>query len=69
MEAEQMGEQMRIVSTADLPESPSFPGRPLFALGGVGAGLLLGIGRLLWPAARKLFQRLALLFPIGTEIE
>ena len=69
METQQMGEQMHILAAAGLPEAPSFPDRTLFALGGLGAGLLLGIGRILWPAARKLFQRLALLFPIDTEIE
>jgi uncharacterized protein involved in exopolysaccharide biosynthesis len=68
MEYDQMGEQMHIASTANLPDAPSFPNRPLLAAGGLGAGLLLGIGRLLWPAARKLFHQLALLFPIGTEI-
>ncbi len=69
MENQQLGEQMHILAAAGLPESPSFPDRPLFALWGLGAGFLLGIGRILWPAARKLFQRLALLFPTGTEIE
>jgi len=69
MENQQLGEQMHILVAAGLPEAPSFPDRPLFALWGLGAGLLLGIGRILWPAARKLFQRLALLFPIDTEIE
>jgi uncharacterized protein involved in exopolysaccharide biosynthesis len=69
MEVQQLGEQMHILVAAGLPEAPSFPDRPLFALWGLGAGLLLGIGRILWPAARKLFQRLALLFPLGTESE
>jgi uncharacterized protein involved in exopolysaccharide biosynthesis len=41
-----LGEHVRI-DTADLPEAPSFPNRPLFSLCGLGAGLLLGIGRLL----------------------
>ena len=36
------------IDTADLPEAPSFTNRPLFSLCGLGAGLLLGIGRLLW---------------------
>jgi uncharacterized protein involved in exopolysaccharide biosynthesis len=69
MENQQLGEQMHIAVAAGLPDAPDFPNRPLLALGGLGAGLLLGIGRALWPAARNLFQRLALLFPSGTEIE
>jgi uncharacterized protein involved in exopolysaccharide biosynthesis len=69
MEVQQLGEQMHIAVAAGLPESPDFPERPLFALWGLGAGLFLGIGRILWPAARKLFRRLALLFPTGTESE
>jgi uncharacterized protein involved in exopolysaccharide biosynthesis len=67
MENQQLGEQMNILVAAGLPEAPSFPDRPLFSLWGLGTGFLLGIGRILWPAARKLFQRLALLFPTGTE--
>lgn len=42
MENQQQGEQMNIVATAGLPESPSFPNRPIFAAGGLGAGLALG---------------------------
>jgi len=49
MENQQQGEQMHIAVAAGLPESPVFPDRPLFALWGLGAGLLLGIGRALWP--------------------
>ena len=49
LENQQLGEQMHILSAAGLPEVPSFPDRPLFSLGGLGAGLLLGIGRALWP--------------------
>lgn len=49
MENQQLGEQMLILSTAGLPEAPAFPDRPLFASWGLGAGLLLGIGRALWP--------------------
>jgi len=44
MEREQQGEQMRLQIPADLPESPSFPNRLLFAAGGLGGGLVLGIG-------------------------
>src|SRR2546430_4810357 len=49
MENQQLGEQMHIAVAAGLPESPDFPDRPLFALGGLGAGVFLGIGRALWP--------------------
>jgi uncharacterized protein involved in exopolysaccharide biosynthesis len=43
METQQQGEQMHILATAGLPDSPSFPSRPLFAAGGLGAGLALGL--------------------------
>jgi len=42
MESQQEGEQMHILVTASLPDSPSFPNRPMFAAGGLGAGLALG---------------------------
>jgi uncharacterized protein involved in exopolysaccharide biosynthesis len=42
MESQQEGEQMHILATAGLPDAPSFPNRPLFAAGGLGAGLALG---------------------------
>jgi polysaccharide chain length determinant protein (PEP-CTERM system associated) len=44
MEREQQGEQMGLLIPADLPNSPSFPKRFLFAGGGFGGGLMLGIG-------------------------
>jgi TonB family protein len=69
MEAEQLSEQMKILTTAGVADSPDFPNRPLFALWGLYTGVLLEIGRVLWPAARKLFRRLDLLFPFDTEIE
>jgi uncharacterized protein involved in exopolysaccharide biosynthesis len=69
LENQQEGEQMHIAAAAYLPEDPVFPDRRALTLWGLGAGLLLGIGRLLWPATRKLFQQLALLFPIDTQIE
>ena len=43
MENQQEGEQMHIAATAGLPDSPSFPVRPLLAAGGLGAGLGLGV--------------------------
>ncbi|HKB98291.1 MAG TPA: Wzz/FepE/Etk N-terminal domain-containing protein [Terriglobales bacterium] len=42
MENQQQGEQMHILVGAGLPESPSFPNRPLFAAGGLGTGLAIG---------------------------
>ena len=39
MEREQQGEQMRVLNPADLPDSPSFPNRLLFAGGGLAGGL------------------------------
>ena len=53
MENEQLGEQMVILTPAGLPESADFPVRPLCALWGLGAGLLLALARLLWPGVRK----------------
>ena len=43
MENQQEGEQMNIIASASLPESPSFPNRPLLAAGGLAAGLGLGL--------------------------
>ncbi len=48
MEQQQEGEQMHLLNPANLPELPSFPNRPLFAAGGFGAGLMLGLGLALW---------------------
>ena len=44
LERRQQGEQFRIMDPPNLPESPSFPNRPLFAGGGLGLGLALGVG-------------------------
>jgi polysaccharide chain length determinant protein (PEP-CTERM system associated) len=41
---QQQGEQFSVLDPADLPDKPSFPNRPLFAAGGLGGGLVLGIG-------------------------
>ncbi len=43
LERRQQGEQFRVMDPANLPEKPSFPDRPLFALGGLGGGLILGL--------------------------
>jgi uncharacterized protein involved in exopolysaccharide biosynthesis len=43
MENQQQGEQMHILVSAGLPDSPSFPNRPVFAAAGLGAGLALGV--------------------------
>jgi polysaccharide chain length determinant protein (PEP-CTERM system associated) len=45
---QQQGEQMALLNPANLPDSPSFPNRLLFAGGGLGAGLVLGFGLTLW---------------------
>ena len=42
------GNRWRFLNPANLPDSPSFPLRPLFAAGGLGAGLVLGLGLALW---------------------
>jgi polysaccharide chain length determinant protein (PEP-CTERM system associated) len=43
LEMRQQGEQFRVMDPPNLPEQPSFPNRPLFALGGLGGGLGLGL--------------------------
>jgi polysaccharide chain length determinant protein (PEP-CTERM system associated) len=48
MEREQQGEQMQLQNPADLPQSPSFPNRFLFAGGGLAGGLALGCGLAMW---------------------
>ncbi|HMK21208.1 MAG TPA: Wzz/FepE/Etk N-terminal domain-containing protein [Terriglobales bacterium] len=52
MEKRQQGEQMHLLNAAILPEAPSFPNRPLFAAGGLGAGLVIGMGLALWMELR-----------------
>jgi len=44
LQRQQEGEQFRVLDPANLPTSPSFPNRPLFALAGFGGGLGLGLG-------------------------
>jgi polysaccharide chain length determinant protein (PEP-CTERM system associated) len=48
MEQQQQGEQMRLLNPASAPDAPSFPNRLLFAGGGLGGGLVLGLGIALW---------------------
>jgi polysaccharide chain length determinant protein (PEP-CTERM system associated) len=44
LERHKQGEQFRVFDPPSLPEQPSFPNRRLFGLGGLGAGLALGLG-------------------------
>jgi protein tyrosine kinase modulator len=44
LERRQQGEQFQVLDPANLPDSPSFPKRLNFGLGGLGAGLVLGCG-------------------------
>jgi uncharacterized protein involved in exopolysaccharide biosynthesis len=48
MERRQQGEQMNVLNAASLPDSPSFPVRWMFAAGGLGGGLGLGLVIVLW---------------------
>jgi polysaccharide chain length determinant protein (PEP-CTERM system associated) len=43
LERKQEGEQFVVLDPANLPDKPTFPNRPLFALGGLGGGLGLGL--------------------------
>jgi len=43
LEHDQQGELLRVLDPANLPDKPSFPNRPLFAMGGFGGGLALGL--------------------------
>ena len=44
LEHDKQGELLSGLDSANLPTAPSFPNRPLFALGGLGGGLALGLG-------------------------
>lgn len=44
LDQRQEGEQFRVLDAANLPDKPSFPNRPMFALGGLAGGLGLGLG-------------------------
>jgi len=41
---EQQGEQFRVLDAANLPNTPSFPNRLKFTLGGLAGGLVVGLG-------------------------
>jgi polysaccharide chain length determinant protein (PEP-CTERM system associated) len=43
LEKRQQGEQFRVMDEPNLPESPSSPKRPVFIMGGLAAGLFLGL--------------------------
>jgi polysaccharide chain length determinant protein (PEP-CTERM system associated) len=43
LEHRQQGEQFRVMDAPNLPDSPTFPNRMVFASGGFGAGLALGL--------------------------
>ena len=43
LERHQEGENFSILDPANLPDKPSFPNRPMFALGGLAGGLALGM--------------------------
>jgi polysaccharide chain length determinant protein (PEP-CTERM system associated) len=47
LERRQQGEQFHLLDPANLPERPTFPNRVLFAGGGFGGGLALGIALIL----------------------
>jgi polysaccharide chain length determinant protein (PEP-CTERM system associated) len=48
MEDQAQGEQVQRLGPAGLPDYPSFPNRPVFAAGGMGAGLALGLLIAIW---------------------
>jgi uncharacterized protein involved in exopolysaccharide biosynthesis len=43
LERRQQGEQFTVMDAANLPDAPTFPNRPLFAVGGLAAGLAIGL--------------------------
>jgi len=48
MNNQSQGERMFPLNPANLPDAPSFPNRLLFAAGGLGSGLVIGMGLALW---------------------
>jgi polysaccharide chain length determinant protein (PEP-CTERM system associated) len=47
LERNRQGEQFRVLDPPSLPQKPSFPNRPRFALSGLAGGLALGVGLIL----------------------
>jgi uncharacterized protein involved in exopolysaccharide biosynthesis len=47
------GERMFPLNPADLPDSPVFPNRSLFAGAGLAIGLIMGLGVTLWTRLRR----------------
>ncbi len=43
LERRQEGEQFRVMDQPNLPDSPNYPKRPIFAMGGLAGGLALGL--------------------------
>ena len=43
LERRQEGEQFRVMDQPNLPDAPNYPKRPIFALGGLAAGLAFGL--------------------------
>lgn len=52
IEHQEEGEQMTLLDPANLPDDPSFPNRPLFAVSGLAGGLVMGLGLALWKEMR-----------------
>ncbi len=44
LERRQQGEQFRVMDEPNLPDAPTFPRRNVYGMGGLAAGLLLGLG-------------------------
>jgi len=59
MEQQAEGEQMTLLNPATLPDTPEFPNRLLFAVGGLIASLVFGIGLALWLRYRPATVRIA----------
>jgi uncharacterized protein involved in exopolysaccharide biosynthesis len=68
MEREQQGEQMQLQIPADLPDAPTFPSRLMFAGGGLGAGLVLGLGLAMWLELREQLVRTEGDVTVGLEL-